>query len=222
MNRRIVIITATTGAGALLALGACGTAPSVGKTTTPTATASAPTFAPPTTTDPNGQSCAVSDLQQGYCPGDVPAATPSSSPVTTGPLGTTFTVTTQDNQGQDVSYTVKLTNVDQHAGLGAYETLNNPNDHMAAARFTVSGVTGQVNDNANSNATAIGTDTTAYSAAFNSITDGPNFNSGEFTVAPGETVSGWVAFEVPSGQRVASIQWAPGYSGDHATWTLAS
>jgi hypothetical protein len=149
---------------------------------------------------------------------------PSSSAVTSGPIGTAFTVTTQDDNGNNVSYTVTADSVDQHAALGSYETLDNDADHMAAVKFTITGMTGQVSDDANSDAVAIGSDTTEYQPSFNSVTDGGNFDSGEFSVGPGETVSGWVSFEVPPGKTIASVQWSPNSSlgGSHATWTVSS
>jgi hypothetical protein len=116
---------------------------------------------------------------------------------------------------------VTAVTVDQHAGLGSYETLNNNADHMAAVRFTIKGVTGQVSDDANSDAVAVGSDTTEYQSSFNTVTDGGNFNSGNFAVSPGETVSGWVSFEVPPGKTIASVQWSPNsFGGSHATWTV--
>lgn len=151
-----------------------------------------------------------------------PSSPATSPPATSGPLGTTFKVTTTDDSGNAVAYTVTLGKVDQHAGLTAYEALDKPGDHMAAARFTITGVTGQESDDANNDATVVGTDTTEYQPSFTSVADGGNFNGGTFSVSPGETVSGWVAFELAPGQSAASVQWSPaaGFSGSHATWTL--
>ena len=150
-----------------------------------------------------------------------PPPSPSPSSTTSGPLGTMFTVTTQDDNGNNVSYNVTAETVDQHAGLGPYQTLDNNADHMAAVKFTITGVTGQVSDDADSDAVAIGSDTTEYQPSFNSVTDGGNFDSGQFTVSPGQTVSGWVAFEVPPGKTIASVQWTPdSFSGQAATWTV--
>jgi hypothetical protein len=182
-------------------LAACGT-PTVTRVTPPAAAAAAATFTPPPAAPAT------------------PAAPTSAAPVTTGPLGTTFVVTSTDDNGNQTSYQVTLVKVDQRAGLGQYESLDNPSDHMAAARFTITGVTGQSSDDANSDANAIGSDTTEYQSSYVSVSDGPNFNEGEFKAGPGQTVSGWVSFEVPSGQQVASLQWAPGVDGAAATWTL--
>lgn len=158
-----------------------------------------------------------------FTPAPLPPSSAPAAPATpdnTGPPGTSFTVTTTDDAGNAVVYTVTLTKFDQHAGLTPYESTSNAADRMAAARFTVTGVTGQESDDANNDATVTGADTTEYSPSFLSVSDGPNFNGGEFSVAPGQTVSGWVAFEVPAGAVVATVGWTPGLSGPGATWTL--
>jgi hypothetical protein len=191
---------ATAAAGLVLAAAGC-TGTSVSRA------ASAPASAPPaaTTTAPAG---------------NVPLNA-SSAPATSGPVGTAFTVTTQDDSGGAVVYDVTLDQVVQHAQLTSYETLASPGDHMAAARFTVKGVTGQATDDANNDAVAIGSDSTEYPFSDNGVASGPNFASGTWSAGPGETVSGWVAFELPAGVTVASVQWSPGsFSGSHATWTV--
>ena len=149
------------------------------------------------------------------------ATTPSPAPVTSGPVGTSYTVTTQDDSGANVSYTVTLVRVDQAAQLAPYTAVGTAGDHMAAAEFRISGVTGQVSDDANSDAEAIGTNTTEYPFSINAVTAGPNFSYGQFQVSPGQTVTGWVSFELPAGQRVASVQWTPDtFEAAHATWTV--
>jgi hypothetical protein len=197
-QRRVALAVGTCG---LLAAAGCAGA-TVTKTTAPTSAASVPAAAATSAPAPS-------------------APATSAAPVTSGPIGTAFAVTTQDDNGNNVSYTVTAETVDQHAGLGPYETLDNDADHMAAVKFTITGVTGQVSDDADSDAVAIGTDTTEYQPSFNDVTDGGNFNSGSFAVAPGETVSGWVAFEVPPGKTIASVQWSPNsFESSHATWTV--
>lgn len=202
MNRtkqRVVLIAST--CGLLAAVGCAGA--------TVTKTVPAPTSAAAAPSSP-AEAAAV------------PPPSPSPSSTTSGPLGTTFAVTSQDDNGNNVSYKVTAETVDQHAGLGPYQTLNNNADHMAAVKFTITGVTGQVSDDADSDAVAIGSDTTEYQPSFTTVTDGGDFNDGSFAVGPGETVSGWVSFEVPPGKTIASVQWSPSssFSGTHATWTV--
>jgi hypothetical protein len=147
-----------------------------------------------------------------------PASSPAQS--TTGPVGTTFVYTGQDDNGDNISYDVTLTEVDQHAPLGQYETLTNPGDHLVAARFTIKGVTGSVTDDANGDATATSANTTEYQPSFDSTSDGPNFSSGEWQVGPGQVQTGWVTFELPAGQTVNEVQWTPFDNGSFVTWNV--
>lgn len=151
-----------------------------------------------------------------------PAASPSSSAPLSGPVGTTYTVTGMNDSGNQTEYSVTLVRVDQQATLGAYETLTNGSDHVTAAEFTVTGKTGQSSDDANSDAVTVGTDQQDYTPSFDTITAGTNFNSGDFNVTPGQSVTGWVAFELAPGVTMASVQWTPGIGGQSATWTLGS
>jgi hypothetical protein len=149
---------------------------------------------------------------------DTPVPEPSDSTTDlTGAIGTSFTVTADDG----TSYDVTLDKVIQHVRLGQYDTLDNYKDHAAAAQFTITGDTGQSTDDAFSDANAIGSDQTQYESTF--ITDSlPGFSSGEFRVAPGQTVKGWVTFELPPGVTIAQVQWAPGFNSQAATWTVSS
>jgi hypothetical protein len=165
--------------------------------------------------------CGTTSIAKTTAP-SAPAPSPTSPPANTGPLGTAYKVTTTDDSGNPVSYSVTLVKVDQRAGLGAYQSLANPADHMVAARFTITGISGQVSDDSNNDANVIGSDTTEYESSYLSVTDGPNFNDGTFEVGPGQTVSGWVSFELPSGVTAASVDWQPGLEGGAATWTLGS
>lgn len=174
------------------------------------AAASGPRVTPKAT--PSGDSTAAAQDTQSA---SSPSPTQSSPP--TGSIGTTYTVTSSEGS----SYDVTLDKVDQHATLGPYETLSNQADHAAAAEFTIKGDSGQTSDDANSDANAIGSDQTEYQFAAIQLTV-PNFSSGLFNVAPGQTEKGWVAFELPPGVTVAQVQWAPGFSGKAATWQVSS
>lgn len=146
-----------------------------------------------------------------------PAAKPDS-----GPVGTVFTITADDDTGNEVQYDVTLTKVDQHAqGSDEFESPSNPKDHFAAVRFTITGDKGNASDDADSNATGVDSATDVLQASFNSVADGGNFNSGSFQVSPGQSESGWVTFEVAPGKTLAQVKWAPDlFSGSAATWTL--
>jgi hypothetical protein len=153
-----------------------------------------------------------------------PAPAPSTpSPANTGPLYTTFTATGTDNNGNPMSYDVTMTAIDQHATLAQYETLTTSGDHMAAARFVIKDDTGLAADDADSDAIAVGSDGQDYTSSVNDVTDGTNFNYGDFSVQNGAQVSGWVSFELPSGVTVASVQWNPNsmMGSAAATWNVS-
>ena len=147
------------------------------------------------------------------------ASVPSPSPTDslTGPLGATFTVTSDDGTS---TYDVTLDKVTQHVKLGQYDTLDNDQDHAAAAEFSITGRSGSSRDDAFVNANAIGSDQTEYQSS-PIMENLPQFSYGEFQVAPGQTVKGWVTFELPPGVTVAQVQWAPS-DGGAVTWTVAS
>jgi hypothetical protein len=109
-----------------------------------------------------------------------------------------------------------------HAQLAPFNTLSNPADHMVAARFTITGVKGQSSDDVLSNATAITSATDTIDTSLNDVTDGSAFNSGAWQVGPGQTVSGWAAFEVGPNVKVAQVRWTPtaGMSDSSATWNV--
>ena len=207
-TRRTILIGA--GCVGALALAGCATSTvSKAHTAAPVSTSSS---AAQSAIDPNGEACAALD-GTGYCPGD--SASPADSAPADGAIGSTFTVTASDGS----SYDVTLDAVKQSVYPGAYETPQNAGDHFAAAQFTITGDTGSTSDDANSDASALGADSTQYGYTAN-VDTLPEFNSGLFNVSPGVTVKGWVAFELPAGAEIASVQWAPSIGGSAATWTL--
>lgn len=189
-------IAAIGGIAIIASVSACGTT-----TITKAAATAAATTPPPAATTP-------------------PPAATTPTPTTTGPLGTTFTVTGTDNSGNPMSYNVTLDKIVSPAALTPYESVKS-GDYEIGAKFTITGDTGTASDNANDDAVAIGSDQQTYTADFSSITAGTNFNSGDWTVRPGQTTVGWVAFALPDSVTLASIQWSPGSNGTIATWTLS-
>ena len=92
---------------------------------------------------------------------------------------------------------------------------------FVGVEFTISGVTGYSSDDANSDAVVIGSDGQTYQPDFDSISAGTTFNSGDLSVSPGQTVHGWVTFQLPDGMKPASVQWQADMFGSNppATWT---
>jgi hypothetical protein len=167
---------------------------------------------------------APADAPTAFTAAATPAAakpSPSPSQPLTGPVGTSFEVTGPNGPtGTTTTYDVKLVAVEQQATLGQYESLTNGSDHVTAAEFTVTGKKGQSSDDADSDAVAVGSNHQDYDAAFETITAGTNFNDGQFSVSPGQSVTGWVAFELAPGTTIASVQWSAGFEGPVATWTV--
>jgi hypothetical protein len=150
----------------------------------------------------------------------------STEPVsnsTTGPVGTTFTVIDTNNNGATVKYSVTLNKFIQHAQPDNSFDTAPAGDHLAAAEFTIKGLVGDDQDDANSDASAIGNDSQTYQSGFEGLAAGTNFNSGQFNTSPGSVAIGWVSFEVKDGVKVSSVQWDidDGMTGTApGTWTV--
>ncbi len=123
-----------------------------------------------------------------------------------------------------MKYSVTLDRVIQHARPDNGFDTAPAGSHLAAAEFTIKGISGTDQDDANSDAAAIGNDQQTYESGFEGLAAGTNFNSGSFNTSAGSSSKGWVAFEVKNGVKVLSIQWSPssGMSGSApATWTVS-
>jgi hypothetical protein len=152
-----------------------------------------------------------------------PSSPKPSDNSTTGPIGTTFVVTDTTENGATVKYSVTLDKVIQHAQPDNSFDTAPAGDHLTAAEFTIKGLVGDDQDDANNNASAVGNDNQTYQPGFESLAAGTNFNGGAFNTSPGSVSIGWVAFEVKDGVRISSIQWNPdsGMSGNApGTWTV--
>jgi len=150
------------------------------------------------------------------------APAPSPSALAAEPVGGTFTDTVTDSSTNTTSsYDVTLVKVDQNAQpANQFDTPSA--GHLAAAEFTIKGDSGYTSDDANSDAVAVGSNGEDYTFSMNSTADGTNFNYGEFKVSGGQSVTGWVTFDIPAGVTVTSVQWGPPNSGQPATWTVGS
>ena len=149
-----------------------------------------------------------------------PTASPAPSPTNTlsGPVGTAYKVT--DDSGNVM--TVRLTQVvDPAQGADQYTTPNN-GFRFVGAVFTLNGVSGTFSDDANGDATLVGSNNQTYTFDASSLADVTNFNNGEYNLTPGQTSVGSVAFQVPDGVKVASVQWngSGGFGGESATWVV--
>lgn len=191
-------------AGATLSLAACGgsmhaqtkTVTVADKSGAPPATATTPKTTTSTTSTDDSSSSSAADL--------------------TGPVGTAYSDTDDSNNVMSV----KLTQIiDPAKGANEFETPDN-GKRFVGAKFKLTGTSGSFNDDANSDATLVGSDGQSYTADFDDIAGCTNFNGGDFTVTPHQTSVGCVVFEVPDSVHVRSVQWNSSLEGTPATWTV--
>ena len=151
----------------------------------------------------------------------VPASTrpsPSPSNSLSGPVGTTYTVT--DPAGGKISVTLTRM-IDPAQGADQYTTPDNGNRFVGAV-FTITGISGTFSDDANNNASLIGSNSQTYSADFDAIAGYTNFSNGDYTVSTGENSVGSVTFQLPVAVKVAKIEWSAndGFGGAPAEWLV--
>ena len=153
-----------------------------------------------------------------------PAQSPSAAPASPSPaqqqqahVGDQFTVALENG----TKYQMTLLRVDQQASPANEFEAAEPGHHLAAAQFRVTATT-SVDENANNNATATGSDEQAYTSSLASVAEGTNFANGQIRLQPGGSLVGWVTFELPDGVRITKVQWTPasGFSAQAAEWLV--
>jgi hypothetical protein len=152
----------------------------------------------------------------GTAPTSAAAATATPNSLK-GPAGTAFSDT--DASGNVITITLNAIE-DPAKGADQY-TAPDTGKRFVAAKFTIVGKTGTFSDDANSDASLIGSDNQTYSPDFSNVAGCTNFNNGTYTVTPGQTSVGCVVFQVPNGVKPAEIEWNAIFSsGAPATWTI--
>jgi Domain of unknown function (DUF4352) len=134
---------------------------------------------------------------------------PAAHQATTAGIGSYFNV--QDASGN--TYRVTLAKIINSAkGADQFTTPDNGKRFVGAV-FTIKALNGSPSDeDANSDAALVGNNSQTYTADFDSIAGYTNFNSGSIDVAQGDTVTGAVTFQVPTGVAVSKLQWTAGGS----------
>lgn len=151
-----------------------------------------------------------------HAQGATPLATATAAPLVTSrlsPVGATLTVA--DLNGATYAITlVKLLDPARRAG-------QMPGTHLIGAEFTLRGLSGNVTDDADGDAVIEGSDHHVYQAVPAALTAGPDFSSGQFSIRPGRTVTGWVSFQVQNRTRPVLVQWIPdaGTDSTAARWS---
>ena len=141
----------------------------------------------------------------------------SSSSSATAHVGSTV------NIGGSKGLAVKLNQViDPAQGADQYTTPN-AGDRFVAIDLTITNNgSASFSDDANDDVTLIGTDNQSYTADFDNVSECTNFSNGQFTLTPGESSTGCVVFQVPTGVNTAKVQFQPnaGFSGSTGQWLV--
>jgi hypothetical protein len=145
---------------------------------------------------------------------------PAPSGSSSGPIGTTFRVTGFDHSQKTDTYDVTLIAVSQNAAPKTSFDAAKAGNHLAYAEIKVTAVTGHPQDDANLDATAHGSNQQAYQPSFDSVAAGTNFSDGDFDLNPGQTVIGYVSYEVPNSTKITSVAWDSNLQGNVVTWTV--
>jgi hypothetical protein len=137
---------------------------------------------------------------------------------TSGKIGSYYDV--QDVDGR--KYRVTLAKVIDPAQGADQSTTPDDGERFIGAFFTISAPDGSpLSEDASRNAAAIGSDGQTYSADTNDLAGHTNLDNGTIHVAQGETVTGSVTFKVPTGVKVAKVQWTlAGGSGSTVRWDV--
>jgi hypothetical protein len=147
-------------------------------------------------------------------------AAPSPAPSLSGPVGTSYTVT--DPNGNKISVTLAR-EIDPAQGADQFTTPQSGSRFVGAV-FNIKGISGTFSDDANNNATVIGSNGQTYTADFDSIAGYTAFNNGEFSVSAGESSVGAVTFQVPLTVKVSKVEWSAngGFGGAPAEWLISA
>jgi hypothetical protein len=150
------------------------------------------------------------------------AAPASAAALPTGPgvVGSSFNV--QDGSGDTYQVTlVKVVDPGQNADQFATPERGS---RLVGIVFRITALTGSPQgEDADNDCTVVASDGKVYTATFDSIVGYANFEVGVVHVAPGETVTGTVTFQLPQYIKVVSVVWAASNGlGSRVMWDAAS
>lgn len=146
------------------------------------------------------------------------SSSPTTAAATAAHVGSALAV--KDQQGNPALITlVKL--IDPATGANEASTPD-AGKRFVGADFTIkntgsASLTGDINV-----AAVIGSDGQTYQADFSDIAGCTNFNSGQYTLAPAASGTGCATFQVPTGIKVAKVQYSPssGFGGNTGEWLV--
>jgi hypothetical protein len=169
-----------------------------------------------------GSSGQSTSARVGVVPAHAPK--PKPAPETDQPVGSTFQLQDQDNNGKNTTYKVTLTKVVDNATPDNSFDTPPAGDRLVGAEFSITGLSGTSQDDANGDATVLGTNKQIYQFGLEGLADGTNFDGGDWSVGPGQTEVGWVSFDVPDSVGVASVRWTTAsdpFSSEVASWRVS-
>jgi hypothetical protein len=135
-----------------------------------------------------------------------------------GVVGATFTL----DDGTGSAYQVTLVKTINPARGADQTDAPDSGKRFVGLVFKIRALSGNLQgEDANNDAVLVGAGGQKYQAAPRGIAGYTNFNHGVIQVAPGDTVTGAVAFQVPDGVTVSTIQWtALSGFGPMVEWTV--
>ncbi|HTW09225.1 MAG TPA: DUF4352 domain-containing protein [Acidimicrobiales bacterium] len=110
-----------------------------------------------------------------------------------------------------VQYTVRSDGYYDPA-QGAYDMQPEAGHRFVAVLVTVTNRSQRhsTSDDANNDMTLVGANDQTYMSTVESVTECTDFDAGEYHLAPGESATGCVAFQLPATLRFVAIKWSPG------------
>jgi hypothetical protein len=146
------------------------------------------------------------------------ASSPASPSQAAAGVGSYFDV--KDSSGH--TYRVALDKVIDPAQGADEFTSPDADMRFVGTVFTITALNGSPSDeDANINAVIVGSDGQTYTADFDAIAGYTNFNDGAIQAAQGEKTTGAVTFQVPTGVKVAKVQWTAGGFGNTVQWNVS-
>lgn len=140
-----------------------------------------------------------------------PAEPTQPEAATSGPVGTSFTITDTDADGTVTAYKIRLDKVVEPAKPDPeYVQYGEPvkaGHHVVGMLFYVEGVKGKIYADPETGLTATGSNGEVYQYSTMELADRAGFESTDLLT--GEHRSGWTAFEVPNGTQLVSVRYEP-------------
>ncbi len=126
---------------------------------------------------------------------------------TTEPAGPGFGTSGVSNE-QGVSYAITLEEVVEPAQPDSSLDAAPPGHVLVGVGFRISGAKGRSIDSASKDTSIVGSNGKRYTPVSGGIAGCKDFNNGQFSLSPFQPVLGCVAFHVPSGIKVAEVDWS--------------